>query len=149
MRKFEIKPHIGIGPIELGMDRDQVHSQLGTPDSAHGNRERFLNGFMVDFDGEGTVEFIELARSDLFQAEFDGLDLHRVLAETAIQHVSRFARYDEENPELRYTFIFPELQLSLWRGTIPEPDQPPDDPDGRHFEAVGVAVDSYFESANA
>jgi hypothetical protein len=109
MRTFEIKPHIGVGPIELGMPRDQVHTALGTPDSVHGCREHFLGGFMVDYEDQGTVEFIELGRSDLFQAVFDGVDLHRIPAESAIQHVSRHAAYDQKNSEEGYSFIYPDL----------------------------------------
>jgi hypothetical protein len=104
----------------------------------------FLDGFMVDFNKEDRVEFIELAKSEQFRGVFEGRCLHDLPADEAVAFVSQFGTYDPNNRELRYSYIFLDLQLSLWRGTIVEPGQPDDDPDGRYFEAVGIAVDGYF-----
>jgi hypothetical protein len=147
MTTFEITPHVGVGPINLGMTREEVHFLLGDPQHAGGGREGFLRGFMVDFDDKGRVEFIELACSEMFKATFHGICLHEVPAKEALDFLCRFDKYDESDPELGHSYVFLDLQMSLWRGTRPAPDQHPDDPDGRYFEAVGIAVDGYFTSS--
>ena len=100
---------------------------------------------MVDFNGEGRVEFIELAKSQQFRAIFEGECLHEIPADEAVRHVSKYGQYDRNDPEPGYSYVFLDLQLSLWRGTMPTADQAPDDPDGRYFEAVGIAVGGYFQ----
>jgi hypothetical protein len=145
-RDFEIVPHRGVGPIELGMTRRAVHSMLGTPEHSRDRRDGFLGGFFVDFDSNGQVEFIELATSPFFRALFNGVCLHAVEAEDAVAHVSKFGTLDAAGSEPGYSFVFIDLQLSLWRDTIPLKGQSPDDPAGRHFEAVGIAVDDYFRA---
>ncbi len=151
MRDFTIVPHHGVGPIRLGMTRSQVHEQFGKPEfvTRDGSREGFLGGFMVDFDQEDRVEFIELAKSENFRGVFEGKCLHELPADDAVAVVSRFGTYDETVRDLGYSYIFPDLQLSLWRGTIADPDQPDDDHQGRCFEAVGIAVDDYFSAGHS
>jgi len=145
MTSFEILPLIGVGPVRFGMTRDGVHSLLGRPKTTRGSRrESFLGGFYVDYDDVGTVEFIEMASSDQFSLSYQGICLHRVTADEAVKFISRFDQFDESHPEHGYTFMFPKLQLSLWRGTVPEAEQEPDDMDGHYFEAVGIGRLGYF-----
>jgi hypothetical protein len=146
MREFTIIPHHGVGPIRPGMTRSPVHEQLGEPEFVirDQRREGFLSGFMADFNDEDQVEFIELAKSEEFRATFEGKSLHDLPADEAVAFVSQFGTYDANHRELGYSYIFPNLQMSLWRATTAEPDQPDGDHQGRHFEAVGIAVDGYF-----
>ncbi|MGC4113854.1 MAG: hypothetical protein QM765_04205 [Myxococcales bacterium] len=128
------------------MTRAEVHQVLGKPQrSGREEREAFLGGFFVHYDSAGRVEFVELARSPDFRAQFHGVCLHEVLAEEAVELVEEYDEFDETQPEPGYMYIFLDLQLSLWRGTCPEPGQPESDPDGRYFEAVGVAATGYFK----
>jgi hypothetical protein len=147
MLELTVIPHHGVGPIRLGMTRSEVHEQLGEPEhvSRDRSREGFLSGFMVDFNLEDKAEFIELAKSNRFRALFEGKCLHELPADEAVAFVSRFGRYNEDGRTLGYQYIFLDLQLSLWRGTVADPEQPENDPDGRYFEAVGVAEDGYFQ----
>jgi hypothetical protein len=143
---FDIRPNEGVGPIALGMLRDEVHTALGSPEGPpRGGREGFLGGFFVDFDTNGRVEFIELARSSRFRAIFHGTCLHEVPADEAVRIVGEYDQCDITNPELGYSYIFLRLQLSLWRGTRPGPNQAANDSDGGYFEAVGVGADGYFQ----
>jgi hypothetical protein len=142
MLEYEITPHVGIGPVKLGMPIHDVEAVMGKPEHVHDNRHGYLSGFMVDFDDTGKVEFIELASSELFQAKFNGINLHYVTADEAVNFVSQFDSYDRNDPEAGYSYIFKKLQLSLWRGTMPEDEA---DEDGKYFEAVGIAIDGYFE----
>jgi hypothetical protein len=142
MLAFEITPHVGVGPVKLGMQIHDVEAVLGKPEHVRDNRYSYLSGFMVDFDETGKVEFIELANSQLFQTTFNGINLHGVTATEAVNFVSEYDSYDRNDPEVGYSYIFKRLQLSLWRGTMPENEA---DDDGKYFEAVGVATDGYFE----
>ena len=148
-RVLEIVPNVGVGPVRLGASREQVHSLLGPPsEEIRDRREMFFDGLFVDYDERGGVEFIEMSRSEVFSAEFDGVCLHDLAAESALAVVMRHAAVAAENPELGYSYIFPSLQLSLWRGTQPSVDQAVDDSEGRFFEAVGIGVPGYFSSTS-
>ncbi len=94
MKTFEIEPLEGVGPIRFGMSRDEVHDHLGTPDSVNDDREWFLDGFAVDFDSSGKVEFLEFAFSPKFRVAFRGKCLHEMDADDAVAWVSEFASYD-------------------------------------------------------
>ena len=146
MRNFDIIPHVGIGPVRLGMNREEVLTVLGEPERCLPNgRECFLSGFMVDFNGDGVVEFIEIAASKKFRGIFNGKCLHEIPADDALAHVSQFGEFDRKNPELGYSYTFVGLQMALWRGTLPDPGQDLSDADGRYFESVSVAKNGYFE----
>ncbi len=145
MIEFASEPLVGVGPIRLGSSRAQVHAIFGKPvEPPPGGREMYFDGFFVDYDEADRVQFIELARSALYRATLLGIALHDVPAERAIALVSGLDSYDPNDPESEYSFTFLRLQLSLWRGTVPESGQSADDPDGRHFESIGVARPGYF-----
>lgn len=148
MIEFAIEPLVGVGPVRLGSSRAQVHAILGEPVATpSGAREMYFDGFFVDYDETGHVEFIELGRSDLYRATFLGIALHDVPAERAIAVVTDVDAYDPNDPEPGYSYTFLGLQLALWRGIVPDADQSADNPDGRHFETVGVARSGYFTAA--
>ncbi|MFM2476877.1 hypothetical protein [Celerinatantimonas sp. MCCC 1A17872] len=144
MHKFEITPHLGIGPIKLGMTRAEVNTCFGKPEFSGNGRVGYLSGFMIDFDENDKVEFIELAKSNKFAAFYKGINLHSVTAKQAVACVENDDEYDKESPEQGYSYIFKKLQLSLWRGTIAQMDDNDDAPNGVSFEAIGIAVDGYF-----
>ena len=146
MDDLEIQPLVGVGSIRFGMSRADVHDALGQPDDVHNQREWFLDGFAIDFDSDGTVEFMEFAESESFRVCFQGQALHELDADDAVALLSSSAPYDADAPEFGYTYIFPKLQVSLWRPVIPDEQQPDDDPTGRKFEAVGVGRAGYFDS---
>ena len=146
MIEYDILPHSGVGPIRLGMTREEVRAEFGMPDfTGNDNREEFLHGFFVDFNSEGRVEFIELAKSTQFRPLFKGKCLHELLADDVVALVQRYDQYSEDDPELGYSYCFLDLQMSLWRPTVPDANQPNDDDDGRYFHAIGIAEKGYFE----
>ena len=146
MQKLEIMPKIGVGPIRIAMSRAEVREHLGAPEG-DGNEERewYLEDLAIDFNSSGEVEFIEIAESDNYKAILNSKCLLDLDAEAAIAHVQAIAPFDENAPEFGYTYVFPELQISLWRPVIPDEEQDPDDPTGRRFESVGVGGDGYFD----
>lgn len=142
MKHIEIEPNVGVGPIKLGMSKAEVIDLFGKPEYENNERSAYMAGFMVDFDESNHVEFIELASSDLFAALYKGKNLHNLTASEAVEHVSKFDSYDKNDPELGYSYVFKNLQLSLWRGTLPGNEQ---DEDGKYFESVAIGVSNYFE----
>lgn len=144
MRTLEIRPKEGVGPIRFGMTRAEVREHLGQPGGDDAEREWYLKDMAIDFDTSGRVEFIEIAESENFRATFNGRCLLDLQADDAVAHLTAFAPYGEHDPELSYTYVFPDLQVSLWRAVVPDGDQDRDDPTGRRFEAVGVGRDGYF-----
>lgn len=154
--QFEIKPHVGIGPIEFGQTRDAVQTamaQLGEAKlkRSDDSREGYFNGaFQVNYDDSGKVEFIETASSRDFEVLFHGEALHDMEADAAVEFVSQFADFDAEEEEIPYSYQFPAIDLSLWRGTLPldenDEDYDEEDEDGRYFEAVGLGTKGYFSA---
>ncbi|MCC9641603.1 hypothetical protein LOC71_04905 [Rhodopirellula sp. JC740] len=145
MKAFDILPTVGVGPIRFGMTRADVRQLIGPHDGdADEEREWYLEGLAIDFDAAGKVAFIEIAESENFRALLDGECLHELDADSAVAHVEKLAPYDTSAPEPGYTYVFPTLQLSLWRSVVPDASQDSDDPSGRTFEAVGVGPSGYF-----
>ncbi|CAN5640849.1 hypothetical protein BH24ACI3_BH24ACI3_07930 [soil metagenome] len=145
MQVFDIIPKLSVGPVEFGMSRADVGIQIGLPVAVVTDREWHLDfGMAISYDSTGAVEFIELADSNLFKALLFGKCLHEVDAEGAVSFLKQFTPYDMNDPELGYSYIFHELQISLWRSVMPEESQASDDLTGRYFEAIGVARDGYF-----
>ncbi len=145
MKLFHIKPGIGIGPIEFGMSINDVHLVLGEPEISEKDKEIYLGGIIVHYSSHGKVEFIETASSDQYQCLYQDQCLHNMLADDVLELVCQQHEYDKTDPEVGYSYIFLQPQLSLWRGTMPEEDQEDDDPEGRYFEAVGLAMTGYFK----
>jgi hypothetical protein len=98
MQEFQILPHKGVGPIRFGMPKEEVHAMLGEPQFTHGRRERFLDGFIVNFNEKDKVELIELAKSQQFRTIFEGECLHEIPADKAVVHVSKYGQYDQNHP---------------------------------------------------
>jgi hypothetical protein len=139
--QFEIEPLVGVGPVRFDMTRADVYAVLGTPEYKNGNRECFLSGLMVDFDEAGAVEFVELANSEKFTATFHRQDLHTIPANDAVTLLSKYGKFKDDDPELGHSYIFPDLQMSLWRSTVQDDEN---DEDGKYFEAIGIARPGYF-----
>src|SRR6266851_1498364 len=125
MMKFPIDPLVGVGPIKFGQTRREVQAilaGLGEPKAELRSPNTdcfFKNAFQVSYDDENRVEFIEAADSDEFQLLFGGESLHQMPTHEAVLFVSQFADYDRNDPEKGYSYVFPDLQLSLWRAVLP------------------------------
>ncbi|WP_282110341.1 hypothetical protein [Shewanella algicola] len=140
--KFEIEPHIGVGPIKFGMNRQEVEACFGKPEFDSDDRVGFMSGFLVDFDSNGKVEFIELANSRKFDVIYRGVNLHSIKSDDVVTFLEKYDAYDKSDAEVGHSYIFKILQLSLWRRTVPADDN---DADGQHFDSVGIACGNYFE----
>lgn len=147
---YEVSPHVGVGPIRLGMSRSLVRSLMPGPrksfrrassnphetDAFHGQ------GFQVFYGGaEPVVEYIELSRDSGFRALYGGMDIFETPADEVVALISSNAPFDPNDEEIGYSYIFPILDLSLWRPTVPDS---PEDAEGRQFSTIGVGGKGYY-----
>ena len=145
MKTLEIQPTVGVGPIKFGMSRAEVRKLVGPPDGdGDEEREWYLEDLAIDFDSTGKAAFTEIAESENYRAVFNGECLHELDAASAVTHVEKSGAFDPNAPEPGCSYIFPSLELSLWRPVVPEASQDADDPTGRTFETVGVGPTGYM-----
>src|SRR5262249_26972465 len=125
MARYEVVPHVGVGPVRLGMSRQEGHQAMP------GQRVCFRKGgaarepyhdaaFQVYYAGDPpTVEYIQLSAGPGLQAVYRGVSVFEAEADELVRRVAEEAPYDEADPELGYSYVFPELELSLWRPVVP------------------------------
>src|SRR5688572_23055834 len=151
MQSFDIEPLCRVGPVRIGMTREEARQALrsgGASDlrSRKPNKDMFFDAaFQVTFDADGLVELIETADSEHFAVTFHGELLHRLPAAEAVATLSRFAV--GSNRDGGYTWVFPSLQIALWRAVVAEksdPERDLDDQCGTRFDAVAVGRAGYF-----
>jgi len=149
MSDYTVQLFVGVGPVRLGMSRDEVRRAMPeasesfrkTPTSPHGTDSFHQSGFQVFYEGqEPMVEYIELSRDSGFRAHYRDLDVFATPADEVAAYIARDAAFDETAREFPYSYIFPGLQLSLWRPVLPE-----DDEAGRYFSTIGIGRKGYYD----
>jgi hypothetical protein len=147
---FDVTPHVGIGPVQLGMAREAVHGVMPgkyssfrkAPDDKYETDAFLDSGFQVFYGGDSPiVEYIELSRDCGFWALYKGIDVFGSPANEMVTFVCGDAPFDPANPEIGFSYIFPDLEMSLWRPYVPES---PDEEEGREFSTIGVDVKGYY-----
>jgi hypothetical protein len=150
MNQYDVVPLRGVGPVLLGMVREEVHVVMGpqsqllqkVTDDASTIEAYHEGGFQVFFDESDEVEYIELSSFDhSFAAMYRGREVFTTRARELLDLISAEASFDPEDPEIGYSYIFPELQLSLWRPVILEDDE---DSEGRYFSTIGIGRHGYY-----
>ncbi len=105
----------------------------------------YNNAFQVSFDDQEAVEYIELSRDEpSYVTLYKGQNVFALRAEELLALISQDAAFDPNNWELGYAYVFPDLELAVWRPVLPEDA---DDPDGRYFSTIGVGKPGYFSHA--
>jgi hypothetical protein len=143
--KFEVQPLVGVLPVRLGMLRAEVRKAMTVPPEEYRKAadgrytaDAFHGGFHVFYEGdEPAVEYIELSRDSGLEAILDGANVFAVPADDLVSQLTRHSPFDPNDPELGYSFVFPQLELALWRPV-------PFAPEGRFFSTVGIGVRGYF-----
>jgi hypothetical protein len=146
MKTLHLEPLVGVDSIRLGAPRGEALSILGpcsatfrkSPSSVHPTDAWLNNGFQVFYSGaEPIIEYIELSRGSGFEVVLFGHPVFSTEASTLLAVIENHARLDTTDPELGYSYIFPSLELSIWRPTV-EP------PDGQFFATVGIGIHGYY-----
>ena len=87
MKEYKVIPHKSIGPVQLGMSRNEVREILGEPsyiEDAHVKWEInfpdkdcfFNNAFQISYDANLKAEFIEISAEPDYTVTFDGISVH-------------------------------------------------------------------------
>ena len=126
MKNYEVIPLQGVFPVALGMTRGQVHSELGrcassfhkTASSAQPTDAWFNNSFQVFYAADETVKYIELSCNKEFSVSCMGVSVFNAQVTSLIERFEQYAAVDTSDPEHGFSFIFPSLELSLWRPEI-------------------------------
>ena len=133
MTRAEARAAIGVEAREFMKDQ----SDTVPTDAFH------ASSFQVFYDASERVEYIELSKSEEVEPIVFGEKILQLRADDAVELVERHAAFDESHPELGYSYVFPALELALWRPVIPESE---DDEEGRTFSTAGVGVSGYFST---
>jgi len=142
---------VGVGAIRFGMSRTAVHEALGkpirsfkkSPTSPHPTDSWHDSGFQVFYAGtDPLVNFIELSGISGFEAVCFGHEVFSTPASKLVDLFTVHAEYDAADPELGYSYVFPSIELALWRPVQEEPE-------GLYFSTIGIGVHGYFSAASA
>jgi hypothetical protein len=146
MQNFEVAPLKGIGPVLLGMSRDAVRLALGdaftsfdkVPSSLHQTDAWHRSAFQVFYSGlPPIVEYIELSRGSDFSVSVLGRSAFDTPASELINLIEAVTPSDKSDPEHGLSYIFPELELSLWRPSLAD----------KGFATIGVGRPGYYANA--
>jgi hypothetical protein len=161
MTEFTVIPLEKVGPVFLGMNRQQVRDVLNVPvasfkktSTSATTTDAFLeHTFQVFYDAKDCVEYIELSHGGPFLAFYKGVSVFETKADDLVSLISQDALVDLNDPELGYSFIFPALELSLWRASLPETDEDEEYEDeenlGLFFETIGIGKRGYYDVTTA
>jgi len=148
MPVYTVQPRQGVDPILFSMRRAEVRAAMNLPVvTFHKTGESPLVDAYLDsclqvfYDLADRVEYIELSRGGPVTAIYHDLDVFATTADQVVQHIAQHAPFDASDPELGYSYIFPDLDLSVWRQHLPE-----DGPDGKYFATIGIGKLGYYSS---
>lgn len=149
---YEVIPLKGVGPVLLNMSRDESRAAMGvspgtfrkSSDDTSLTDAYDESRFQVFFDEKDTVEYIELSLGGTNSVIYKGISVFEKEADDLIEVISLDAPYDENDPELGYSYVFPMLELSVWRPVIPESQN---DEGGRYFSTIGIGRKGYYTNS--
>lgn len=167
--RFELKPHIGAGEIKLGMTRDEIRKILGKPEYSseksvmdYGDFSMpipakdgyFKNELQITFDDNNNADFIEFSGKDSEFTEvfLKEIEIFKTPALQLIEEISVLTNsdFDKEEEEIPYSYIFPSIDLAVWRQVIPEMDEQteeiPESDEGKYFWTIGIGIKGYYEN---
>jgi hypothetical protein len=152
-QRFEVEPHVGAGPIKLGLSRGELRKLMGAPFRTYSKvpgepltDTYFGTDLQVYYDASDRVEYIELNGPRSINPTLRGRTLLFAPAEEVIEWMRGVSDFDADNPELGYSYIYPALDLSLWRPIVPEG---PEDVEGLTFRSVGVGRLGYYRKVSS
>ncbi len=81
-------------------------------------------------DTELNIDF----KRELFYPELRNFNNIKILKYFKTDYLSERAKFDETDPELGYSYIFPDIELSIWRPNI----------DDEFFSTIGIGQKGYY-----
>lgn len=111
---FEINPKIGIGPVKLGMSRDEIKSILGEQSYSGSNGESdyyYENSLQVEFT-DNLASFIGASYSGEYSVTYRGANVFNTEASKLFRLIAINESETHEYDPSEY--VFPEQILTLW-----------------------------------
>lgn len=148
MKIIEVVPLVGVDHLRFGMKRTDVHEMLGTkfrsfqktPIASHPTDVWLDGGFQVFYRGdEGTVEYLELARDSEFDALLFGHSVFATEVPRLVELFDKRAPIDKSDLKPGNEYVFPDLELALWRPIAELPE-------GRFFTTIGIGTKGYYST---
>jgi len=144
-----VTPHVGAGVVLLGMTMSEVQNSIGapcqSPDPVWGSTGSLRAGWhenALTILFSPRADYIEISRGTELDPEFLGIRVFEDAADSVVaQLVAKGYTFDRDDPELGYSYVFPGIDGSLWRPTIPSD---PGDSDGQHFSSLGIGIRGYY-----
>jgi hypothetical protein len=120
MKNLIIEEGHSIDVIKLGMTKEDVerYVQLSKNDSIEGH---FYEDVQCEYDADGKVSHIHISNSlkDYYYCLFRGIDVFNTKAGKLVEILDKISPFDRnDDASLGYSYTFPQLGLSLWRGNV-------------------------------
>ncbi len=152
---IDIKPLASAGQIKLGLTKQEVYEKIGKPTDSFPEKDCYQSNdifFSVSYDQNDKVEYIEYSKTGNkdFSIRIHDIDIFWTPADQLINHVKSVTKcdFDSEDFEIPYSYIFPDLELSFWRPTIPsdyEENEVEDEyENGKYFRTIGIGIKGYY-----
>ncbi|MGJ8638269.1 MAG: hypothetical protein ACSHYA_02655 [Opitutaceae bacterium] len=114
--KFEIIPLKRIGPIQLGVTRDELRSELESSGLSLSSEEKNMdyfedNAIQVEYT-KGTVSFIGVAADESIELIYMDTDLFDIDSMEAFKLIERGEQGTHEYVDTE--FLFPDQIMTLW-----------------------------------
>lgn len=126
MNKIIVEPRQGIGPIKLGMGKEEIKEyaeansiRLCTP--RRSSSEESFGDYKVGYDSEDRVNFIELSSfkgNKDFTCMLMNFNVFETKAEELVEQIDKISPYDRNDWEVGYSYTFHELGLAFWRPNV-------------------------------
>ena len=141
---YRIEPYVGVGPIRLGMTREEIQTMLGAPPEPAMHRgseppgDYFPSlGLFVDYRAPGVCEFVEVVRDSPCSPTLHG--------QVFLGQPYRVARawFETHDPDLETDgtgLISKQFGMALYASSA---EKAPDEP----VEAVAVFEQGYYDHA--
>ncbi|MBB6049026.1 hypothetical protein [Armatimonas rosea] len=146
MAVFDIVPQKGIGPVRLGMSREESRvalAEYGAPLSYQRSDDEPASDFYgalclrVDFDTNGKAAFLEASPVVGNPFLLHNVDIFATPMDDLAEAIAAYTPIDEDDPEYGYTYHFPSWGLTLWRSVLPDDS---DDGNGTFAESIALRL---------
>lgn len=119
MKEIIIKEGQSVGLFQFGMKLEEVEHYNNLYIEKYNS---YADSFTFEYDEEGHVTDIHLIIDALkhnFHCTFKGIDILNTKASELIEFFDRITPYiRDQNASLGYSYKFPKLGLSFWRGNV-------------------------------
>lgn len=131
-RVFEVVPKVRLGPLRLGMTREDVRAILGVPEYSEAAYEQhgisfrdkdcyFDSCIQIRYDESHRVEDIQASAHPSFTVRIAGVSVLEVPPPDAASPFEALGPLNREDREFPSVYAFPSIGISFWRAVESSP----------------------------